>query len=110
MIQKPESVAPNETMHAAKKRSPEEIAVPPEEEEPEEAGLEEEGEDPLGGERRPEDVADEPRVAGPVRPELELHRDPRRDADGERDGEDLQPEVRHPAGRGRPRSSSAPPR
>src|SRR5262249_23759322 len=56
-------------------------AVPAENPEPEERGLEEEGDKALDRERGPEDVADKPRVHGPVHAELELLNEARRDCD-----------------------------
>ena len=44
---------------------------------------------------RAEDIADEDRVTGPVHAELELLDDPRHDADGEVDQEELAEEPRH---------------
>ena len=57
--------------------------VPTEEEDGEEARLEEEGKDALGGQRAAENVADKARVGGPVGPELEFQDDPGGHADGE---------------------------
>ena len=69
--------------------------LPAEEQQREEARLEEEREDAFGGQRAAEDVADEARVGGPVRPELELHHQARGDADRERQREHARPEPRH---------------
>jgi hypothetical protein len=66
--------------------------VPAEDEHRQEAALEEEGEDALGGQGGAEHVADVARVGGPVRAELELHDDAARDADREVQREDPGPE------------------
>ena len=71
-------------------------AVPAEEHDREEGGLEEEGEDALDGERRAEDIADHPRVVGPVGAELEFQDEPGGHADGEVDTEQLHPELGQP--------------
>jgi hypothetical protein len=68
--------------------------VPAEDPQAEEGRLEEEREQALDRERRPEDVADEPRVGAPVHAELELLHDARDDAHGEVDEEELSPELR----------------
>ena len=60
----------------------------------EEPALEEEREDALGREQAAEDVADEPRVLGPVHAELEFLDDAGRDAEGEDQAVDLDPEER----------------
>ncbi len=93
-IQTEEKIEPSATISVEKKCICGPTAVPAEDEHGEEAGLEEEGEDALGGERRAEDVADEARVGRPVRAELELHDDAGGDADGEVEREDLGPELR----------------
>src|ERR1035441_6633201 len=54
----------------------------------------EEGEDALHRQGVPDDVAGVAGEARPVRPELELHRDARHDADCEVDAEDPDPEAR----------------
>ena len=68
-------------------------AVPAEDEDGEEARFEEEGEDSFGRESGAEDVADEAGIDGPVGAELELHDDSGRDADGEGNGEEFDPEL-----------------
>ena len=70
-------------------------AVPAEDQHGQEAGLEEEGEDALGGQGAAEDVADVAGVGGPVGAELELHDDAGGDAHREVDGEDARPELGH---------------
>jgi hypothetical protein len=50
----------------------------------------------LDGQRGPEDVPDIFGIFRPVHAELELHRKPRHDADGEIDEEQLAPEAGHP--------------
>ena len=72
-------------------------AVPAEEEEPDEGRLQEEGHQPLDGQRRAEDVADVMGVVGPVRAELELHGDAGGHAHGEIDAEQQAPEFGHVA-------------
>jgi hypothetical protein len=67
--------------------------VPAEQHDAEEAGLQAEGRDHLVGDHRPDDVADELGVPGPVRAELVAHHDAGHDAEPERDGEDLHPEL-----------------
>ena len=67
--------------------------APAEEHHGDEGRLHEEGQDALDGERRAEDVSDEPAIVGPVRPELELKDNPRSDADSEVDPEELLPEL-----------------
>ncbi len=69
--------------------------VPAEEQHGEETGLEEKGEDAFGGESGTKDIADETRVGGPVRPELEFHDDAGGHADGEGEREDARPEAGH---------------
>ncbi len=69
--------------------------VPAEQQHREEAGLKEEREDALSREGAPENVADVPRIRGPVGAELELHHDSGGHADGESQREDLRPEPRH---------------
>ena len=64
-----------------------------EQQDAEEARLQEEREQRLGGQRRAEDVAHEPRVVSPVGSERELHRDARGDADGKRPREQAHPEI-----------------
>jgi len=71
-------------------------AVAAEEVQAQEAGLEEEREHALGGQRRAEDVPDELRVLGPVGAELELHHDAGCDPDREGQGEQLPEELPHP--------------
>ncbi len=93
MIQKADSVEPTATIRAENQCTPFETRFAAEEVEPEEAGLEEEGEDALGGERRAEDVADELGILRPVRAELEFHHDAGGDADGERQPEHLAEEL-----------------
>ena len=66
--------------------------VAAEEHQAQEATLEEEGEDAFRRQQRPEDVAHEARVFGPVHAELELHDDAGGDAHGEDDAVDLDPE------------------
>ena len=63
--------------------------APAEDPQPEEGRLQEEREQALHGERRPEDVADVARVDRPVHAELELLDDARDDADREVDQEEL---------------------
>ena len=72
--------------------------VPAEQPQPQERGLQEERGQPLHGQRRAEDVADQPRVGRPVHPELELlhqagdHAD--RHVDDQQDAEEPgQPQV-----------------
>ena len=69
--------------------------VPAEEENGQEARLEEEGEDALGGQGAAEDVADVARVGGPIRAELKFHDDAGGNADGEGEREHLRPEAGH---------------
>ena len=69
--------------------------VPAEEQDGEEAGLEEEREDALGGERAAEDVADVARVGGPVGAKLKFEDEAGGDAEREGEGKDLRPEARH---------------
>jgi hypothetical protein len=64
------------------------------EEDPQEGRLGEEGEHALQRERLADDAPRVVRERGPVRAELELHRDPGHDPDGEVHREDLRPEVR----------------
>ena len=71
--------------------------VPAEEEQADEGGLEEEGHQPLDGQRRTEHVADIVRVIGPVGAELELHGDAGRHPHGEVDAEQDAPEHGHVA-------------
>ena len=63
------------------------------EEHTQEARLQKEGEQCLGGKRRAEDVAHEARVIGPVGAEAKLHGDARRNADRKGEREDLDPET-----------------
>ena len=69
--------------------------VPAKQQHGEKARLEKKREDTLGRERAAEDVADIARIGGPVGPELELHYDAGRHADGEGQREHLRPETRH---------------
>ena len=69
-------------------------AVPAEDPEAEERRLEHERGQSLHRERRPEDVAHELRVDGPVHPELELLDEAGGDADREVDQEERPEEVR----------------
>ena len=69
-------------------------ALAPEQQHAEEDRLQEEGEQRLGGQRRPEDIAYEPRVVRPVRAEGELHGNARGHSDGEGRGEHFHPELR----------------
>jgi hypothetical protein len=69
--------------------------VPAEEHQADEGRLEEEGHEPLDGERRTEDVADIVAVVAPVHTELEFHGDAGRDAEDEVDAEQRGPEFRH---------------
>jgi len=87
---------PQEHHHGRQEVDPRPDPVPAEDEHRQEPRLEEEGEDALGGERRAEHVAHEPRVGGPVRPELELHDDAGRDADREVPREHAGPEAGRP--------------
>jgi hypothetical protein len=82
--------------------------IPAENEHRQEPGLQEEREDPLGGQRRAEDVAHKPRVGGPVRSELELHDDAGRDAQREVEREDPRPEARGPVPHAVPRPQPQP--
>ena len=70
-------------------------AVPAEDQHGQEAGLQEEGEDALGGQGAAEHVADVAGEGGPVGAELELHDDAGGDAHREVDGEDARPEPGH---------------
>ena len=67
--------------------------IPSEEHHSHEGGLHEEGYDALDGERRAEDVADEPRIVAPVGSELELKDNSRRHTHGEIDSEELLPKT-----------------
>src|SRR5208337_5577302 len=69
-------------------------AIPAKEEQPDEGRLEKEGHEALDRERRAEDVADVVRIIAPIRAELELHRDPGRDAHREIDAEQGSPKFR----------------
>jgi hypothetical protein len=69
--------------------------VPAEKEEANERRFEEERHQSFDCERRAEDIADVMRVVGPVRAELEFHRDAGRDAHCEIDAEQNAPELRH---------------
>jgi hypothetical protein len=69
--------------------------VPAEEHQADERRLEEEGHEPLDGERRAEDVADVVAVVAPVHAELEFHGDAGRHAEDEVDAEQRGPEFRH---------------
>src|SRR6516225_11284043 len=69
--------------------------VPAEEQQRQKPRLEEKGVDAFNRQRTAEDVADEAGVAGPVSPELKLHRDTRGNADGEDEPKDSRPETRH---------------
>ena len=91
-IQIDEKIEPSATMQVEKKCILGDTRSQPKTSTRQEAGLEEEGEDALGGQRRAEHVADEARVGGPVGAELELHDDAGGDADGEVEGEDPGPE------------------
>ncbi len=71
-------------------------AIPAEDPEAQERRLEEERQQPLDGQRRTEDVADEPAVVAPVHAELELLHDAGDHADGEVDQEQLPVEAREP--------------
>ena len=71
-------------------------AAPAEDPDAEEGRLEEEREQGLEGQGRPEDVADEPRVVRPVHPELELLHDARDEPEREVDDEQLPEELREP--------------
>ena len=68
-------------------------AVPAEQHDPEEGGLEEERRQHFVADERPDDVADDDREAAPVRAELIGEHDAGDDAHRERDGEDLRPEA-----------------
>ena len=68
-------------------------AVPAEEEQADEGGLEEEGHQPFDGERHAENVADIMGVIGPVGSELELHGDAGGDAHREINAEQRAPEF-----------------
>ena len=70
-------------------------AVPAEDEDGQEAGLQEEGENAFRRQGRSENVADVAGVVRPVGAELELHDDAGGDAHGEVDGEDAGPEAGH---------------
>jgi len=60
---------------------------------PEKRCLEKEGGQDLVAEKRPRDIAGPHHEAGPVRPELEAHRDSADDAEREAQREDLGPEA-----------------
>ena len=85
----------DEKRHAEVLNLPE--PVPAEEEEADERRLEEKRHQALERQRRAEDIADIVREIGPVRAELEFHRDPGGDAHREVDAEELAPELRHVA-------------
>ena len=67
--------------------------APTEEHEGDEGRFHEEGQDAFDGERRTEDVADEPRIVTPVCAELKLEDDTGGYADGEVDAEEFLPEL-----------------
>ena len=69
--------------------------VPAEQEHGQKTGFEEESEDALRRQRAAEDVADVAGVSGPIGAKLELHHNAGRHADGERQRENLHPELRH---------------
>ena len=94
MIQSALKWAPNDDHERREEPQPRAQAVAAEQHQAEEAALEEEGEHALGGEQAAEHVADEPRVVGPVHPELELLDDAGRDAQREDQAVDLGPEER----------------
>ena len=71
-------------------------AAAAEEVEAHESGLEEKGEEALGGERSAEDIGHKLGVGGPVGAELEQHDNTARDADGEGHGEELAEKLPHP--------------
>ena len=70
-------------------------ALPAEEEQTDEGRLEEEGHQTFDGQRGAEDVAHVVGVVSPVRAELKLHGDARRNAEREVDAEELAPEAGH---------------
>ena len=69
-------------------------AAAAEEHQAQETALQEEGEDALGGQQTPKDVADEARIARPVHAELEFLHDAGGDAHGEDEAVDLEPVER----------------
>ena len=69
--------------------------IPAEEEQADERRFKEERHEPFECERCTENVANVVRVVGPVRAELEFHRDAGRNAEGEVDAEQFAPEARH---------------
>ena len=97
MIQRALKWAPRTTIVGREQPQSRAQAVAAEQHQPEEAALEEEREHAFGGEQAPEDVADEPGVVRPVHAELEFLDDAGRDADGEDQAVDLDPEERQAA-------------
>ena len=85
MMNAADSTAPSATIQIVNEVDPRGQPAPAEQPQPEERRLEEERGQALHGQRRAEDVADEPRIGGPVHAELELLDQSRHDADGDVD-------------------------
>ena len=72
MMNAADSALPSETAQIVSQVHPARQLVPAEQPQPEERGLQEERAQALHGQRRAEDVTDQPGVGPPVHPELEF--------------------------------------